>query len=508
MDASSIGSQREVSRAEFDQLASEVRDLAHRLSAVEQFAGAAPQEAPPVPHVEVSSDLVPALGKALLAMAGGYLLRAFTDLHLLPAATGAACGILYAGVWLWLAARSSGKITARLFALTSMFLLAPLLWEASSRLQAIPPWAAALLLALVAIATARRPLIAPITTVAGALTALTLLIALRHLTAFSLSILAIAACAEWAESAFRWIVALLADLAVVIFTVVLVRGVPDGYPAVSAREAVIAQSLLVLIYAGGLFVRRRAFTFFEIFQAACAFLIGAGGAFYLTRAPAPVAWFLIAASAACYAFLYFGRVPRRNLQAFAAFSLALALAGTYLAASGLTLVVLWSALGVALAFTHLAAFHAWVYLWSAALVSSVAMNAKTRIWEDADAPFTLEAFILLISALAAYLALSRAGRIGSALPAAAAGSLFAAAFLSRFAPGALVLTLLALALAWAGARAARRELRWLSYGLMTLAAAKILLHDFARGSMALVIPLLGYGIALILLPRILQRRRP
>jgi len=49
---------------------------------------------------------------------------------------------------------------------------------------------------------------------------------------------------------------------------------------------------------------------------------------------------------------------------------------------------------------------------------------------------------------------------------------------------------------------------WLSYGLMTLAAAKILLHDFARGSMALVIPLLGYGIALILLPRILQRRRP
>jgi hypothetical protein len=71
----------------------------------------------------------------------------------------------------------------------------------------------------------------------------------------------------------------------------------------------------------------------------------------------------------------------------------------------------------------------------------------------------------------------------------------------------VVLTLLSVALAWSGMRWERRELVWLVYGFMALAAWKLVARDFQHErNLALVASLLFYGGTLILLPRILQRK--
>ena len=41
----------------------------------------------------------------LVAIAGAYVLRALTEWGVLPAAAGVAIGLLYAVIWLWVAAR-------------------------------------------------------------------------------------------------------------------------------------------------------------------------------------------------------------------------------------------------------------------------------------------------------------------------------------------------------------------------------------------------------------------
>ena len=69
-----------------------------------------------------------------------------------------------------------------------------------------------------------------------------------------------------------------------------------------------------------------------------------------------------------------------------------------------------------------------------------------------------------------------------------------------------ILTAMALALAFSGTKWRRRELVWLMYPFMVLAAYKLLAQDLPRGqTVALFVSLLLYGSALILLPRILQK---
>jgi len=508
LDASAVSSKTEVSREEFQELAAEVRDLARRISALEYGAGASQTpESAPAAELEISSDLVPAIGKALLAIAGAYLLRALTDLKILPPVAGVTAGILYAGAWLWLAARSARKITGLAYALASMLILAPLLWEAVGRLRAIPDWVAACVIALFAIAPAWKRNIAAVTGPFCALTALVFLIALHDLVPFTLAVLAIAAAAELSLAAWRWVAALSADCAVIICIVILAKGLPEGYAPASLGAVVAAQVLLLLIYPGTILPRQRALTIYEIGQTCCAFLLAAGGALYLTHATKPIAAALLVGAAACYAMTFFRNAPMRNRYTFALFALLLSLAGAYLITSGVILTAFWCALAVGASFARLSSFQAPVYLWSAALVSSVAEQSKARIWDGITTPFTIDAVLILAAALAAYYVLARSDRIWPGLASAAGWILIAAALTASFLSGALVLTLFALCLAWIGVRAARRELIWLTHGLMVAAASKILIHDFTLGTMPLVGSLLAYGIALILLPRILQQRK-
>src|SRR5579883_1530616 len=143
------------------ELEREIRDLARRLEAVELhlgMTGAAASAAQPSGSEPASgplahadpTELLPSFGRALLGLAGAYLLRAFVESDTLPAAGGVAIGILYALSWLVWAARTPAerRIEAALHSLTAVLVLAPLLWEATLRFHAVSPWAAGLILLL------------------------------------------------------------------------------------------------------------------------------------------------------------------------------------------------------------------------------------------------------------------------------------------------------------------------------------------------------------------------
>ncbi len=109
---------------EWEALEREVRDLTQRVASIERQlrlaeardAAEAPPEAIHAPSEELSglssshpleqaAGLLPVLGRALLGMAGAYLLRALTEAGAMPDRAGIAAGIVYAGGWLMWAAR-------------------------------------------------------------------------------------------------------------------------------------------------------------------------------------------------------------------------------------------------------------------------------------------------------------------------------------------------------------------------------------------------------------------
>ena len=510
MDASSVRSKPEVSRDEFLELEGVVRDLEQRVHLLEHPPVKSQIETPPpVPALEVSSDLIPALGRTLLAIAGAYLIRLFSELQVLPPRAGIAAGIAYAAAWLWFAGRSKTKVSVTLYSLASMFILAPLLWEATVRLHAIPNWIAASVAALFAIASCFRKDSASFALPACAVIAITLLVGLRDLVPFTFALLAIGAAAEIVCLKSRWVAALLADAGVATFALILHQGLPEDYAPAPLTAALIAQGLLVAIYAGIILTRGRVFTIYEIIQTAVGFLVGAGGALYLTRADHLIGTLCLIGCAASYAIVFLRSAPTRNLYTFAAFSLLLTLAGTFLWISGIALTILWCVLAAAAAGKSSIRFQSPIYLWAATLISPLAMQSGMNIWSVQATAFPFaQGAIVLIAAVASYVILARGNQLNLALATAANAIFIAAGMAACVAAASLVLTLLAILVAAAGARFDRRELVWLMYPLMVLAAARIGLHDFWHEStLLLVTSLLIYGIALMFLPRILAARK-
>ena len=128
-----------------DDLERDFRALERRVAHLEQLVGHAlacpehPKVAQPLPlasphNLPAPTLLLPVLGRALLGLAGAYLLRALTESGSFSPQAGVAIGLLYALFWLVWAARTPAarRIETALHSLTSVLVLSPLLWEASS----------------------------------------------------------------------------------------------------------------------------------------------------------------------------------------------------------------------------------------------------------------------------------------------------------------------------------------------------------------------------------------
>src|ERR1700686_1697530 len=159
--------------SDVEQLSERVRELERRVSALEgqpekiTTAPAEPNFAlqrprPPAtwrgfPPAEVPGGAVPVLGKAVLGIAGAYLLRAIAESGSVPKLPVLIIAIVYAALWMVWGVRShaSSPFAGPAYAVTSALILSPLLWESTVRFQVLSPtFAAAVLVAFVVLALA------------------------------------------------------------------------------------------------------------------------------------------------------------------------------------------------------------------------------------------------------------------------------------------------------------------------------------------------------------------
>src|ERR1035438_1935137 len=382
---------------EWDALVEEVRDLRTRVARMEMAMGMSVQTVPageaPIRAATVRerspdaaspeslgildspTSLLPVLGRALLGLAGAFLLRALTEAGTFSPRMGVVIGLLYAMLWLVWAARTpaSRRLEAALHGLTSVLVLSPLLFEAVTTFHAISTWtAAAILLAftLFGLAVSWRKdllIVATFATLAGLGTSAALLVTTHDVLPFTFLILAIALAMEasaclnhWLSG--RWLTATAADLAVLLATWLVTneRGLPEGYAAIPHAALLGAQVALLGIYLTSTFVRTllRGFTFtwFETAQCGVAFFISVGGGLQLTNTDPRVAPALgllaLACAVTCYLFSFLmldrgGEISRRNFHTYATFGFLLAVAGSRILLSGAAAAVAWSVLAVA-----------------------------------------------------------------------------------------------------------------------------------------------------------------
>jgi hypothetical protein len=546
----------------------ELCELRQRVARLEQYAGlSAPAAAqPPAPDLAIHPlaeipNLLPVIGRALLGLAGAYLLRALTESGTVPARLGIAIGIVYALGWLGWAARRplQERWNAAIDSLTSVLVLCPLLWEATARFHLLSSWAAAAVLLVFAVfgmaISWRKSLliVSTFATLAALGTGAALLLATHDVLPFTFLFLAAAAAIETSACldhylSERWLGATAADLAVLLATWLVTNehGVPPTYSPIPGGWLLTAQVALLTVYLSSIIVRTllrgRSVTAFEMVQCAIAFSIGLSGG--LQTAPV-MAGVMVGCAAACYlasfALLERRETSSRNFYAYSTFGFVLALAGSVILLSGATASWIWFGLAVAFVWTGgrfgrltlqvhgaiylllaLAASGAlqesagvllgaagWpgerqIELWTGLAASAAAYGLTIHYRFDGPPSSTLQGCRLAIAASFIWLA-----------AAAAAGELIAG-YRLMFSHGAAdafcatirtgVLACLALLLAWVGPRWNRSELSLLAYPAMLLGGYRLLAWDIHHGEkVALFLSLLLLGGALTVLPRLVRR---
>jgi hypothetical protein len=505
---------------------------------------------------------LPILGRALLGLAGAYLLRALTESGTFSPQAGVAIGLLYALLWLVWAARTPAArhIETALLSLTSVLVLSPLLWEATLRFHAISTWTAGAILLLFTVfglaVSWRKDLliVATITTLAGLGTAAGLLMATHDVLPFTFVFLAIAAAVEasacldhWLSE--RWLAATTADLSVLLATwlVTNARGLPEAYAPIPHSWLLLSQVLLLAIYLTSTIIRTllRGFTFtaFETAQCALAFLIGVGGGLRLSNQSSAAGALALACAAACYvvSFALLDRAGShgRNFYTYSTFGILLTLAGSRILLSGAAAPAAWLALAISCIwaggfFGRLTLqVHGAVYLllalassgaleqagdfllgatasWpgehpaavgAGALAAAVCYLLAVRHRPAERGAWSVQAFRLVVAGALVWLAAGVAAGALTAAYHALYGAGASHAYCATLHTG--VLAGAALLLAWAGSRWNRLELSRLIYPVMIAGAYRLVVEDLHQDrKAALFLSLLLYGAALTLLPRL------
>ena len=505
----------------------------------------------------------PVVGKAMLGIAGAYLLRAVAESGSLPQWVVVALALAYAGMWLLWAARvpTNTPFASVAYAVTSALILAPMLWELTLRFKILPASATAgVLIAFVAGASAlawKRNL-APvvwIANIAAAFTALALMIAAHDLAPFISALLIMALASEFAADRNRWLrlrflVAPAADLAVWILIYIdsLPENVRLDYAPVQIAALLTLPSVLFLIYGASVTFRttwlRQRITIFEIAQTVIAFLLAAFSWFWFEPADrVGLGIFCLLFSAACYlvAFVRFDRWrERRNYWVYSIWSALLLLAGSFLCLPPALLAfwlsaaaILVTVVGVRTARLTLE-FHGLVYLGAAAFASGLLKYAARALAGTfPNAPgwmvWLVAASVLLCYAVGGRFPGERWNQrllrlLSAILAVSAAATLLVSALVwvasVGMTPGAshiavirtLITCALALTLAFGGSRWQHIELVWTAYVTLALVTAKLLFEDLPHGhSGSIAISIFLYAIALIIVPRMArlgsQRKR-
>ncbi len=564
-----------------EQLSERVRDLERRVSALEgETASASPAPPTPAPATpdsfalrrsrppetwrgfpasNASAGVLPVFGKAVLGIAGAYLLRAVAESGTLPKLALLVVAIVYAGLWLVWAVRThaNNEFASVTYAITAAVILSPLLWESTVSFQVLSPvFTAAVLVAFVVLALAlawrqNLQVIPWIATLAAVATALALIIATRDLVPFTVGLLAIATATEVTvclgrRLTVRAVPAIAADFAVwlLVYLMTSPEGVPSEYRPIGAPVITALCLALLAIYGGSIGLRsfglRHQLTIFEIGQGVVAFVLATFGT--LRASPgsaAALGGFLLLAAAVCY----WGALSRftvdvqaRNRRVCATYAVALLLAGNLLLFPVRLQVPFLSLAAVTAAFLYVRTnklslgIHVSIYLLAAAIFSGLlnlagnalagsvpsGLDASTwvvtasavlccaigwRVSFDQWKPRLLWVVpCVLVAGVAAALAVMVGVRLGSG------SGMLNASRLSVV--RTLVTCSVALFLGFGGSRLKHSELLWAAYLAIAFGTLKLLFEDLRFGNAtSLVASLLFYGLVLILIPRLTRSGR-
>ena len=349
--------------------------------------------APAAPPRAQSGSLFPVLGRALLGIAGAYVLRAVAESNSMPKLAIACAGIVYAFVWLVGAARQQRAPlpSSSIYACTSALILAPMLWELTRRFKVFPaPVVAGVVcvyaLAALALASFGRGAAdrkvtrnaAPavrVAFIAAAVLSLAMAIASHAIFPFVVALLCLTALCEFTPALVRLpeigaLMALAADAAIwiLIYGYYAPQGASGEYPSLG-RSVLLAPGIAMFVLfaacvAFSTLLRGKQITIFATVQTTIALLLAAVSLadFGPQAAIAILGVICLVLSAASYAavFAVFERgteardsatfAARRNAAVFAAWATALLLAGSFLCLPPLALIVLLAAAAVAASF--------------------------------------------------------------------------------------------------------------------------------------------------------------
>jgi len=478
------------------------------------------------------------LGKAMLGIAGAYLLRAVAEGSVVPRPLAAILGIAYSIVWLLIAARTraEARFARAVYAVNSAVILAPMLWELAVRFKALPASAIAgalmayELTALLLGTRLQRTVVPQIATVTVAALCLTLAIVTHETLPFAAVLMATAALCEYRAATdmgrlARLMVALTADLAVWLLIYIYTNPAEarSDYPALGRVWLLTPAILLFLLYASATALnalrKELKVIVFETAQATIAFLLAAVA--LLEFGPESKRMILgvacLALAAACYgatAVLLKHGAQRRNVAVFSTWSGALLVAGSFL-----SIAEPWTAAWLcAPALAGVAAgahfrrvfleFHGAVFLFAAAFAAGFAeFLGRTLSSPQAGAPGGMVYAVTACAALC-YVASGREGQgewehdvlrlVFAALAVGAVTALLAQGLTRLVALGMvpalhhmafirmLTLCAVSLALVFSGARLHRRELGWLGYATIAAAVVKLFAEDLRHGHLEYV----------------------
>jgi hypothetical protein len=365
-----------------EELAREIRDILARLQVLEARGVGASSEAvafaagaEPAPDLAaVFSGALTLIGRSLVALGGGYLVRGATSAGVLPPLAGVAIGLAYGLSWLWLADRAAAsgrRLNAVFHVLTSLLIAYPLLWEATTAFRLLPVPAGQAFLVLVfavglTLAARRRLAVAAwANVILGTVTAAGLLVVTRHLVPGVLALLVMAALVEglafrglWPP--LRWPAALLLDGAALMAIDLVARpaGLPEGYAPTSLPTVLAATLALPALYLTALLGRTLGrgspVGAFDVTQCAIGLAVGLTGAARLlermggsSRGPGAIALLLgVLAYAASFAYVERRRGQARNFYVFSAAGAVLTLFGTRSLLPSGELMLAWSLLAL------------------------------------------------------------------------------------------------------------------------------------------------------------------
>jgi hypothetical protein len=557
----------------FARLSERIEELERRVSVLEHPSEAAAsvlaKPASPIasqpPFTEASplapdGGVFPVLGKAMLGIAGAYLLRAVAESGSFPKLVVVLMALAYAGMWLVWAARvpDAARFASTVYATTAALILAPMLWELTLRFEVLPTAATAAVLGVFVVTAYflswKRRLVAVVwvANVASVITTLALLVATHDLVPFVSALVFMALVSEVAACRDHWlalrpVVAVAADLATWVLLYIYSRpeGVPFEYKNATAITLLTLGCILLLIYGTSTVFRttrlRHKIGIFEMGQTTMAFLLAAFSLLHFgaSGGATVLGTFCLLSSAACYAaaYVWFDRLAeQRNYHVFATWSAALFLVGISLCLPPLLLALCLSAAAIAATILGVRTSrltlesHGLIYLAAAAYVSGLLNYAGPAVAGTFPAAPGWIVWMVTAAAMACYAVGSRSGvepwnqrclQLLSAILAVAAVIAFLVSVLVWLAAigmtlgaqqVAVIRTLItcgvALALAFSGSRWQRAELGWIAYGALALVTAKLLFEDLQHGHPAsTAVSIFLYAVALILVPRMARMAR-